>query len=69
MKVKALTCRKMKVNSVIWSKNLNSSIKLRQPAQLQRVQWLKDICKLLTNLHTYYSNSIQLVILKSVMIL
>lgn len=69
MKVKVFTCRKMKVNSVIWSKNLNNSIKLRQPAQLQWAQWLKDICKLLINLHIYYSNSIQLVILKSVMIL
>lgn len=55
----------MKVNSVIWSKNLNNSIELRHAAQLQQVQWLMDIYKLLMNLHIYYCNSIQLVILKS----
>lgn len=67
MKGKAFKCRKMKVNSVIWSKNLNNSIELRHAAVLQWVQWLKDICKLLMNLHIYYSNSIQLIILKGVL--
>lgn len=64
MKGEAFKCRKMKVNSLIWSKNLNNSIELRHTEPPQRVQWLKDICKLLMNLHIYYSNSIQLIILK-----
>lgn len=64
MKGKVFKCRKMKVNSVIWSKNFNNSIELRHPVQLQQVQWLKDICKLLMNLHIYSANSIQLMILK-----
>lgn len=67
MKQKAFKRKKMKVSSVIWSKNLNNSIKLRQAAQLQWVQWLKDICKLLMNLHIYYFNSIQLIILRRVL--
>lgn len=67
MKGEAFKCRKMKVSSLIWSKNLNNFIELRHTEPPQRVQWLKDICKLLMNLHIYYSDSIQLIILKGVL--
>lgn len=36
MKRKAFKCRKMKVSSVFWSKNLNNSIEPRHPVLLRR---------------------------------